>query len=266
MIGMATMALIASIPLFIPETDSLSTRQVAATVTVSAVFALPVLAGMILLVCSLVAFSANVIQFGIDQLRDAPTNNSILYIYWYVWTSYVGSLIIRISLATTLNILAGLPVASMLIAFAPIFLGITLCLQCGKNKWFLIDPGSKNPYKLVFQVIKFSSGHKIHISTAVHAFTYCEDELPSRLDLGKEKYSEPFKTEEVEDVKAFLGILSVLLATGPAFLVDIAFNGALTGFIKYAETAYTYPDNTIEIFYDSESVNLPFMAVAVLLH
>ena len=76
--------------------------------------------------------------------------------------------------------------------------------------------------------------------------------------MGKEKYGGPFKTEEVEDVKAFLGILSVLLATGPAFLVDIEFNGALTGFIKYAETTYTYPDNTTEIFYDSESVPFTF--------
>ena len=38
-----------------------------------------------------------------------------------------------------------------------------------------------------------------------------EDELPSRLDLGKEKYGGPFTIEQVEDVKAFLGILHVLL-------------------------------------------------------
>ena len=33
------------------------------------------------------------------------------------------------------------------------------------------------------------------------AFTYCEDELPSHLDLGKHKYGEPFTTEQVEDSK-----------------------------------------------------------------
>ena len=84
MIAMIAMALIASIPLFIHEIDSLSTRQIAITITVSAVFGLPFLAGVILLVCSLVAFSANVIQFGIDQLRDAPSDDSVLYIYWYM--------------------------------------------------------------------------------------------------------------------------------------------------------------------------------------
>ena len=42
------------------------------------------------------------------------------------------------------------------------------------------------------------------------------------MDLGKEKYGGPFTTEQVEDVKAFLGILQVLLTFGPVFSTDIA--------------------------------------------
>ena len=45
--------------------------------------------------CSLIAFSANVIQYGIDQLRDAPTDNSVLYIHWYVWTTFFGMFNVR---------------------------------------------------------------------------------------------------------------------------------------------------------------------------
>ena len=90
-----------------------------------------------------------------------------------------------------------------------VFLGVILCIQRYKHHWFLIDSGSRNPYKLVFKVLKFAKDH----TNPVHrsAFTYCEDELPSRIDLGKEKYGGPFTTEQVEDVKAFLGILRVLL-------------------------------------------------------
>ena len=73
----------------------------------------------------------------------------------------------------------------------------------------MIDSGSRNPYKLVYKVIKFAAHHKTLIRRS--AFTYCEDELPSRMDLGKEIYGGPFTTEQVEDVKAFLGILQVLL-------------------------------------------------------
>ena len=54
------------------------------------------------------------------------------------------------------------------------------------------------------------------------AFTYCEEEQPSRMDFGKEKYGGPFTTEQVEDVKVFLGILCVLLSFGPTFTVDLA--------------------------------------------
>ena len=42
------------------------------------------------------------------------------------------------------------------------------------------------------------------------AFTYCEDELPSRIDFGKSKYGGPFTTEQVEDVKTFLRLLVII--------------------------------------------------------
>ena len=74
---------------------------------------------------------------------------------------------------------------------ALVFLGITLCLQRYRRHWFLIESGFKNPYRLVYRVIKFASEHKNPIHRS--AFTYCEDELPSRLDLGKEKYGGPFQ-------------------------------------------------------------------------
>ena len=44
--------------------------------------------------------------------------------------------------------------------------------------------------------------------------------MPSRLDLGKEKYGGPFSVEEVENVKVFLGILRVLLSLGPMLTVE----------------------------------------------
>ena len=53
------------------------------------------------------------------------------------------------------------------------------------------------------RVTKFSRQHKTLLCRS--AFTYCEDELPK--GCGKEKYGGPFTTEQVEDVKAFYGIL-----------------------------------------------------------
>lgn len=43
----------------------------------------------VILVCYIL-FSANVIQFGMDQLVDSSNEDSTLFIYWYVWTYYLG--------------------------------------------------------------------------------------------------------------------------------------------------------------------------------
>jgi peptide/histidine transporter 3/4 len=112
---------------------------------------------------------------------------------------------------------------------ALILLGITLCFEKYKHHWFLIEPGSTNPYKVVYKVVKFARDQTNPIRRS--AFTYCEDELPSRLDLGKEKYGGPFTTKQVENVKAFLGIVRVLLTIGPIFFADIAFGQNLLGLV-----------------------------------
>ena len=52
------------------------------------------------------------------------------------------------------------------------------------------------------------------------AFTYGELP-PSRLDLCKERYGGPFTTVQVEDVKSFFYILSIVLGTFGYGFIDI---------------------------------------------
>ena len=55
------------------------------------VFGLPVVFGILLIICSFVAFSASVIQYGVDQLvHDVHSEDITLYICWYVWTVYLA--------------------------------------------------------------------------------------------------------------------------------------------------------------------------------
>ncbi len=82
-----------------------------------------------------------------------------------------------------------------------------------RENWFLIDHARPNPYRLVYKLTKFVHRHKVPIRCS--AFTFCEDDVPSGLDLGKTKYDGPFSTEEVEDVKVFYGILKLLVVLGP---------------------------------------------------
>ena len=58
------------------------------------------------------------------------------------------------------------------------------------------------------------------------AFTYCEDEIPSRIDFGKSKYGGPFTTEQVEDVKTFFRMIGIVLITSAVYGMtdETAFN------------------------------------------
>ena len=63
----------------------------------------------------------------------------------------------------------------------------------------------KNPIKLIVRVLCYARKHKYPENRS--ALTYWEEEAPSRLDLGKDKYGGPFTEEEVEDVKTVFRML-----------------------------------------------------------
>ena len=178
-----------------------------------------------------VVFNANIIQFGMDQLHDSPGDHQSLFIHWYFWTwnaGYLGSQILSNILYrnlspngdTVISHLKPTLSTAVMIALVIFILIVSLSIAHRMKRWFIIDSARNNPYKVVYRVTKFARQHKVPVHRS--AFTYCEDEVPSGLDLGKAKYGGPFTTEQVEDVKAFYGILKVLLAMGPVFFMDIA--------------------------------------------
>ena len=91
-----------------------------------------------------------------------------------------------------------------------------LSFCCFKHH-LVIEPAQyNNPVKLIWKVMKYAWIHKQPVRRS--AFTYGEFP-PSRLDLCKERYGGPFTTVQVEDVKSFLYILSIVLGTfGYGFL------------------------------------------------
>lgn len=214
----------------------LHTNLVWIPISIGILVAVPLLIGFI-------GFNANVIQFGMDQLHDAPSDHSSLFIYWYVWGYYLAVSISKPLWSGIVDSECGITVPSIIVMVAIIvmaiaILGVSLCIGHHKKKWFVFDSGTRwNPYKLVYQVLKFAVEHKSPVHRS--AFTFCEDELPSRIDFGKQKYGGPFSTEEVEDVKVFLGILSVLLALGPTFATEIATNDLLPTFAGHLQNIST---------------------------
>ena len=118
---------------------------------------------------------------------------------------------------------------------------VSLCIAHCKKHWFLMEPSTVNPYKLVFKVTKFAWQHKVPVKRS--AFTYCEDDIPSGLNLAKDKYGGPFTTEQVEDVKVFYGILKVLFSLGPVFFIKFAADVMLYQFAWHGSILKIYHSN-----------------------
>ena len=188
-----------------------------------------------------IVFIINALQFGMDQLHDSPTEDSILFIHWYVWIYYACTLLTEISwnlltyssYAFSLKSLqiSGLCILYLIFAVILSLLLFSMCVVHYRKVLFLLEPAGVNPYKLVYKVAKFAYQHKVPLRRS--AFTYCSEELPSRMDVGKHKYGGPFTTKQVEDVKAFWGILKVILSIGPAFLLQTVTHSILPEFAKH---------------------------------
>ena len=101
-----------------------------------------------------------------------------------------------------------------------IYVSLAISSMLMFNHWLVKEPVTQNPFKLVYSVIRYAIKHKHPECRS--AFTYCEDEPPSRTDFGKIKYGGPFTTEQVEDVKTFLRVLIVTLVGIITFVVMIA--------------------------------------------
>ena len=75
------------------------------TVILAIGFGLPGFFGMMVLGVSYISFSANVIQFGMDQLHDSPAEDSVLFINWFVFTSHLGACLNKLAV---MNVIYGL--------------------------------------------------------------------------------------------------------------------------------------------------------------
>ena len=161
-------------------------------------------------------FIVNAVPFGTDQMLGASSEEISSFIHWFVWGMYSG---IGISYIVNLLPCAGMgddPTILVSMLFAVAVLSITLCLDFLCRNWLVIEPVSQNPLKSIYSVLKYAATHKHPARRS--ALTYWEDDIPSRIDLGKSKYGGPFTTEQVEDVKTFFRLLVVSVSVGFFFL------------------------------------------------
>ena len=167
-------------------------------------------------------FEANAIQFGMDQLLAATSNQLSGFIHWYFWNMHIGLVLVYITLTALLYIFPQLAyyhrgtLKSLSIEIVLLVMAMLICclaylslvfFHCCKRHFYIEKTGS-NPFRLVWKVLSFAWNHKYPLRRS--AFTYCEEHTLSRIDFGKEQYGGPFTYEEVEDVKTFLRLILLL--------------------------------------------------------
>ena len=150
------------------------------------------------------------LQLGLDQMPDASSDNIISFINWLVFSTCFGiwtcdSLWFIFEQCA----IAGSIVRSQIFSILPVIWMSILCCTMFllASKWLTMEPKSPQSFKTIYQVLKFAWKHKSPLNRS--ALTYWEEDVPSRIDLGKSRYGGPFTTEQVEDVKTVFKILVI---------------------------------------------------------
>ena len=167
----------------------------------------------------------NTLPFIIDQMIGASANDISAIVQWYYWSFSLGISAPYLCILLPINQLQPyrLEICMTLLLLC---LSSVLITDCLYHKWFDIHYKSSSPFKTIFKV--FNYARKTKYPEHRSAFTYIDEEEPSRLDYGKCKFGGPFTEEEVEDVKTILRLLPLFLSIFGAFINSEIYNNKFT--------------------------------------
>ena len=141
----------------------------------------------------------NLLPFNIDQLIGSSSGELTAIIHWHNTGPVIVSAIISFDISPILLLAASIVCVAAVLVSHNLF-----------NHYLETTPvNTVNPVKLIVRVLCYARKHKYPENRS--ALTYWEEEAPSRLDLGKDKYGGPFTEEEVEDVKTVLRLIPLVV-------------------------------------------------------
>ena len=146
---------------------------------------------------------SNIIQFNIDQAIGASGDELSAIIYWHSLSSPV---IFFINVIVQCLINQFIIVSYVLSGVAVTTVIITNFLY---KRWLDTTCHIVNPVKLIAKVLNYARKNKYPRNRS--ALTYWEENYPSRVELGKEKYGGPFTEEQVENVKVVMRLAPLFI-------------------------------------------------------
>ena len=152
------------------------------------------------------AISANNLPFITDQMIGASSDELSTAVHWWYWSLKFPNVVTVDIVYALQNIpLVMLLLMYIVISFSGLAIALSSLFLC--HHWFDKSPQITNPIKHIVKVLNYARKNKYPRNRS--ALTYWEQDVPSRLDLGKDKYGGPFSEEEVENVKTTLRLIPV---------------------------------------------------------
>ena len=174
-------------------------------------------------------------------MPDASSSSITSYIAWFVCTIFFEIFLFEVF--TTFDDIDK-SIYLVLALISALCLGILLVSNFLLSpKWLIIEPKSPQSLKTICQVLKFAAKHKAPLNRS--ALTYWEEDIPSRIDLGKSKYGRPFTTEQVEDVKTILRLLTM---SSPFFIVTLSLTLHISGIHPNIPEMHSFTSNVANFF------------------
>ena len=147
------------------------------------------------------SFYSIMLPFALDQMIGASAEDISATVQWYYWGFDIALLLKDmhkcVPIPNQLQHVDILPV--IFLTLSTLCFSAVLIMDCLYHKWLDTNNKTGNPIKLIFQVLNYARKNKCPRLRS--AFTYIDEEHPSRIDFGKHKFGGPFTEEEVEDVK-----------------------------------------------------------------
>ena len=150
------------------------------------------------------AIYANMLPFITDQMIGASADELTAIVHWWFWSQTFANMIAH----TIPCVLQDTPqmLTSIFLSFSGLTIALSSIFLC--QHWLDKTPQITNPIKHIAKVLNYARKNKYPRNRS--ALTYWEQDIPSRLDLGKDKYGGPFSEEEVENVKTTLRLIPVI--------------------------------------------------------
>ena len=145
------------------------------------------------------AFQANIIQFGIDQLSEVSSTDITHFVTWYSGMLFAGGII--------LFFIGNCTTEYARILVVNVCLTLALCLNFLFSHLLVKEQANDNPLPLIWKILQYSIKHK---SQWQRILSLPKHRMLSRFNVAKQIYGGPFTSEQVEDVKTFFRVITII--------------------------------------------------------